>query len=635
MAATPQPLVYPSQPIARLSTSATSRTIGTMTLDDFEGDDTVDEKQHSKTTSDDLASPFLDLTIIPSEPIKAFRDLFEQIRYSNNPDDHEKLLSAYRTLADDPDLLAQLQPIDFMRAMNSCRDLLHVIPKMRRILFEDVNKTAHRDIPDLYHILLKTYIKLSDFKSCANLLHEMRNRNIKYNVFTYHIILDMCKHQNKSRDAIETLKEMRRDNIEITASTYLIMMTICARTKNKDLATEYFDEMSVKNINAEVVHYNALLNAYAHAKDLAGAREVFQMLEADGIPADPYTYAALIKALMNSRKTDEAHIIVKGLAARGINPNVKILAALGKEPTDILDRCIMSGVEVTQHDFNMLIIQALKANKFTQVQILLDQMHKQGHRPNVFTFTAMVDADIKMGKYQEAKDIFLAMQQANIQPDVIAYSAMISGALSQSTLQESLGILKDMVDDGLLPNLHTFNSLLSASVGEIGIEGFRTIRQTMLGLRVRPDTRTFNAFLSAYALQGNMDEMLRTLNDMKECKVKPDVLTYSILISGYLQNGDLRFAMEWYYKMIKGGFRPAAFLLNNLMAALHGSGEGQQVAMMWHEIHRMELQKDEQTFEIALEACQKYGLHDVRAQVEEELKNFLAARFRAEQYKLK
>jgi len=235
----------------------------------------------------------------------------------------------------------------------------------------------------------------------------------------------------------------------------------------------------------------------------------------------------------------------------------------------------------------------------------------------------MVDADIKMGKYQEAKEVFRAMQQANIQPDVIVYSAMISGALSQASLIESMEILKSMVGDGLLPNLHTFNSLLSASVGGIGIDSFKTIRDTMQALHVRPDQRSFNALLSAYALQGDMDEMLRALDDMKQSRVAPDALTYSILISGFLQNGDLRYAMEWYYKMMDGGFIPATFVINNLMAALHGSGQGQQVLMMWREMDRLKIKKNEQSFEIALEACEKFGLHDALPQIEEELKTYL------------
>ncbi|KAI8596527.1 hypothetical protein EDD21DRAFT_388018 [Dissophora ornata] len=543
---------------------------------------------------------FLDPTIIPPEPIKAFRDLYEEVRYSTNPDDHERLLSAYKALADDPNLLSQMQPADFMYALNSCRDLLHVIVRMRRIL-EDVDKTPYTDIPELYHILLKAYVKMSDFTSSGNLIDKMRQRNITFNTATYHVLFDICKHERKLNNAVGLLGQMRKLGVE-----------------------EFFDEMQLNGIEQDVAHYNALLNAFAQARDVDGARRVFEMMEDDGISADQYTYTAMVKVLMAHGKSQEANTLINGLAAKGLKPNAKVLTALGREPLEILNECRANGAPIAQHDFNMLIIQALKRNLFTQVPSLIQQMQGYGHRPNVYTFTAMIDADIKMGKYQEAKEVFRAMQKANIQPDVIAYSAMISGALSQASVKESMEILKAMVGDGLLPNLHTFNSLLSASVGEIGIDSFKTIRDTMQALHVRPDQRSFNALLSAYALQGDMDEMLRALDDMKHSRVAPDALTYSILISGFLQNGDLRYAMEWYYKMMDGGFIPATFVINNLMAALHGSGQGQQVLMMWREMDRLGIKKNEQSFEIGLEACEKFGLHDAIPQIEEELKIYLA-----------
>ncbi|CAO3568329.1 unnamed protein product [Mortierella alpina] len=572
-------------------------------------------------------SPFLDHSLVPPEPIVAYRTLYDQeIKVSTDPKDHERFLLLYRSLADDPHLFAQLQPIDFMIALNCCRDLYRCIPRMRRIL-KDVQQTPYFTIPDIHHILLKTFIKLSDFKSAANLIDELRKARIQFNTATYHIMLDMCKHEHQLNKATRILEEMRALKVPITTATYLIMITICARTKNPTLAREYFDEMPLLGMEHELSHYNALLNAYAHARNRDGARKVFEMMEEDGIQPDHYTYTAMVKTLLSHRSDPmRRHTALQLVQDAPIQPNAKLLAALGKQPEEIVNECIKNNVDMSLHDFNMFLISAIKSNKFSQVPYVLEQMTRRQLRPNVITFTAMLDADIKMGKYQEAKDVFRAMEQANIQPDVIAYSAMIAVALSQASVRESIDLLKAMIQDGLLPNRHTFNSLLSASVGEIGVDAIRIIRKTMDDLRVRPDQRSFNAILSAYALQGDMDEMLLTLDDMKRSRVPPDALTYSILISGFLQNGDLRYSMEWYYKMMHSGFVPATFLVNNLMAALHGSGQGQQVVMLFRDMERHGVRKNEQSFEIAMEACEKFGLEDARALIEDEFKDYLAVR---------
>ncbi|KAI1314842.1 hypothetical protein EDD11_001667 [Mortierella claussenii] len=600
-----------------------------------------DPEHHSKVVSatsiktgqelsfQDIETKFLDPTLDYPQPILDFRDLYRRLHHSTNPVDREEVLRVYRSLADDPEMLRWLQPLDFMIVMNSCRNLLHTIPRMHKILFDDASKTEHRDVVELYNILLKAYVKLSDYKSCSNVVDKMRrNKNIQFNnQATYHILLNICRHERRLKDAQGILNQMRRNKVEVNDWTYLVMLSVCMRCKNATMAREYFNEMPLMGMDHSVLHYNALLNTYAQARDLNGARDLFNMMEEEGIQPDQYTYLALIKAYKSAKRLPEAMEWIEQLKSRdGVKLNAKVLSALGKEPLEIVDQCTRDGVDLDENDFAMLIIRALKSNQFAHVATLMQEMHSRGHRPNVYTFTAMVDANIKMDKYQDAKDIFRAMQQANVQPDVIAYSALISGALSKASVQESMEILKEMVNDSLLPNLHTFNSLLSASVGEIGISGFKIIRETMEGLHIRPDHRSFNALLSAYALNGDMDEMLGALDDMRASHVRPDALTYSILIAGFLQNGDLRYAMEWYYKMIEGGHRPATFMFNNLMAALHMSGEGQRVMMLWHEMGRLRVKKNSRTFETVLETCEKYGMDDARVQVEEQLKLYLAGR---------
>lgn len=646
---------------SRFSTSATVQVIRAMTLDDLDldGDNhntpnrpRTQERHTTRapTSASTISSPasnaleaeaaaggektsrFLDPTIVPPEQIKQYRALGDTINSSSTLQEHEHFISVYRSIADEPTLLPQLQPKDFMQAMNSCRDMYRVVPRMRQIL-TDFEKSRQQNnqqqllIPEIYDILLRAFVKLSDFRSATNLIGEMkRKKGLQFGTSTYHIMLDLCKHERNLERARRLLKEMRDNKVEITSATYQIMLAVCSQAKNPQLAREYFDEMPLLGIDTDVNHYNALMNAYAHAKKLDGAKEVFEMMEEDGIPADQYTYAALIKALKSAHRTQEPAALIQTMRESGVQANVKILSALGMDSIEIMKDCKANNVEMKVGDFNTLITRALRGNQFANVPIIMQEMQERGIRPDVVTFTAMIDANIKMSKFTEAREIFRAMEQANIQPDVIAYSAMIAGALSHSTVQESIDILKNMINDGILPNRHTFNSLLSASVGEIGSDGLMVIRETMAALGVQPDRRSFNAIMSSHALEGDMDQVRRTLADMRRSKINPDALTYSVLISGYLQNGDLRYAMEWYYTMLDGGFKPAPFVMNNLMSALHGSGQGTQILVLWREMTQLGIRKNERSYEIMFDVCDEYSFDEQRPAIEEEFKTYLAHR---------
>lgn len=582
------------------------------------------------TTGREKTSRFLDPTIIPPEQIKKYRALADTITTSSTLQEHEHLIFVYRSIADDPVLLPQLQPKDFMQAMNSCRDMYRVVPRMRQIL-TDFEKSRQRGnqqqliIPEIYDILLRTFVKLSDFRSASNLIEEMKGKKgLQFGTSTYHIMLDLCKHERNLERAKRLLKQMRDSKVEITSATYQLMLAVCGQSKNPKMAREYFDEMPLLGIDTDVNHYNALMNAHALAKDLNGAKEIFEMMAEDGIPADQYTYAAMIKALKGAKRTHEPEALVRTMRESGVQANVKILSALGMDSIEIMKDCIANKVEIKVGDFNTLITRALRGNQFAKVPIIMQEMQERGIRPDVVTFTAMIDANLKMGKFSEAREVFRAMEQANIQPDVIAYSAMIAGALSHSNVQDSIEILKNMINDGILPNRHTFNSLLSASVGEIGSDGLVIIRETMAALGVKPDRRSFNAIMSSHALEGDMDQVRQTLADMRRSKIEPDALTYSVLISGYLQHGDLRYAMEWYYKMLDGGYKPAPFVMNNLMSALHGSGQGAQILMLWREMAHQGIRKNERTYEIMFDVCDEYNFDEQRPAIEEEFKNYLA-----------
>ncbi|KAG0050051.1 hypothetical protein BGZ83_005172 [Gryganskiella cystojenkinii] len=576
------------------------------------------------------------------ERIKSYREQYYALRaaLASSPtnitsntlikEKERQLLATYRALADDPVWLAQLQPIDFMFILNILRDQYQVIPKMQEIL-RDVRKSQHSKVPEIYHIVLKAYFKLSDFKSSSNLLESMKQDGIEFNTATYHIMLDICKHESKAEKARKLLHEMRAKKIEITTATYLLMITICGRTKRPKGAREYFDEMPRLGIERDITHYNALMSAYAHAKDYDAAKSLFElMLNSKGLEPNQYTYSAMVKACLSNKRIHDAEKVVKFMEEETGQPaNVQVLTALGiNSPLDIMQKCVEAEangrLKMTPHDFNVLLIKSIRTNHFTQTPLIMEEMAKHGFRPDLYTFQVMIDANIKMRNYPEAKSIFNAMKQSNIQPDVVAYSTLIAGALAQAGVPESIDILKIMVmEDGLLPNQYTFNSLLSASVGEVDVKAIKLIRNTMDAIGIRPDNRSFNALLSAYALEGDLDEMMATFDEMKASRVMPDKLTYSILISGFLQNGDLRYSMEWYYRMIEQGFTPAVFLVNNLMAALYGSGQGQQVILLAKEMERMSLRKNEQSFEILFETCEKYGLSDARSKLEEEYNDYL------------
>lgn len=58
-------------------------------------------------------------------------------------------------------------------------------------------------------------------------------------------------------------------------------------------------------------------------------------------------------------------------------------------------------------------------------------------KPDLRTFTVMVDAICKEGNVEEALDMVQMMIREGIMPDVVTYSALIDGYCLQSGLKEA------------------------------------------------------------------------------------------------------------------------------------------------------------------------------------------------------
>lgn len=56
---------------------------------------------------------------------------------------------------------------------------------------------------------------------------------------------------------------------------------------------------------------------------------------------------------------------------------------------------------------------------------IFDEMRSQRCKPNICTFTALVNALAREGLCEKAEEIFEQMQEAGYEPDVYAYNALM------------------------------------------------------------------------------------------------------------------------------------------------------------------------------------------------------------------
>ncbi|RUS33527.1 hypothetical protein BC938DRAFT_471226 [Jimgerdemannia flammicorona] len=433
-------------------------------------------------------------------------------------------------------------------------------------------------------------------------------------------------------------------------------------------ASLYFRQMSSKGIQPDTGAYNLLIAILVDNKDLERARALFEEMGANGIPHSVGTYHILIQAYQNARREDEMRGLYNRLKTAGIPPNSSIYAAMGWDPLNALEEMRMLDImPSTTRDFNMLISMAIKRNNFSAAFQIFQQMQEAGVQPDVVSHSLVIDALVKDQQPERAFELFDAMKKSGVEADVVTYTSLIQACVHTSDLNGALLLLETMRDHRITPNLHTFNALLSVVSSRKGLlDGDRdftmAIFHKMKDMRIFPDVRTYNLVLAVLSKQithltfpslspadstliphrnlasstfpspssadsilisqRNLAKMRSLYSEMRRLKGKssrPDFVTYSIMINSFLDAGDTRSAMGFYHDMrTHRGITLPVQIFNALMAACEQQGNPTQVIGLWKDMRMARVNPDQDSYDIVLEACRKYGHMDTWQMIQEQ-----------------
>lgn len=77
------------------------------------------------------------------------------------------------------------------------------------------------------------------------------------------------------------------------------------------------------------------------------------------------------------------------------------------------------------YSFNFLVSYNFQANRSYMAWKVFQEMRSQNCKPNICTYTAMVNAFARDGLCEKAEEVFEQLQEDGYEPDVYAYNALM------------------------------------------------------------------------------------------------------------------------------------------------------------------------------------------------------------------
>lgn len=333
-------------------------------------------------------------------------------------------------------------------------------------LFVEMEKRGiERDIYT-YNTLLDAACNGGRIDEAIDIMYEMDRKNMCPNEVTYSTMIRGCAKAGRLDKAISLFDEMKRTGIRVDRVSYNTQIGIYASIGRFELALEVAREMECRGFKWDVVTYNALLGGYGkqgmynEVKALFGemkmervsrnlltystlisvylkgglyreAMEVYREFKREGLKADVVFYSNLIDSLCKKGLVESSAMLLEEMTEKGIRPNVvtynSIINAFGQSAdgesrtgTDtsrsvVLQDATRRRFEYVEDDriikiFNELDCQSSgfekEDNKGRQEVLcvlgVFQKMHELKIKPNVVTFSAILNACSRCSSFEEA-----------------------------------------------------------------------------------------------------------------------------------------------------------------------------------------------------------------------------------------
>ncbi|KAM6541432.1 hypothetical protein CsatB_005879 [Cannabis sativa] len=273
-------------------------------------------------------------------------------------------------------------------------------------LFSDMKYMAIALDRVLYNILLSVYAKLGRFEDAMSVCREMDNAGITKDVVSYNALLGGYGKQGKYDEVKRMYQHMKEDRLSPNLLTYSTLIDVYSKGGLYKEAMEVFREFKQAGLKADVVLYSELINALCKNGMVESAVSLLDEMTKEGIRPNVITYNSIIDAFGRPEELgsslDAAASVESKFKAKSSVPNPRedaIESEVGNKADSQIIK--MFGQLAAGKEGQW------KNNKKGSQEILcilgvFQKMHKLNIKPNVVTFSAILNACSRCNSFEEA-----------------------------------------------------------------------------------------------------------------------------------------------------------------------------------------------------------------------------------------
>ncbi|WVZ19178.1 hypothetical protein V8G54_006500 [Vigna mungo] len=456
---------------------------------------------------------------------------------------------------------------------------------------------GYKASPTTYNALIQVFLRADKLDTAYLVQKEMSNSGFFMDGYTLSCFAySLCK-AGRCGDALSLIE--KEEFVPDTVFYNRMLSGLCEASRFEE-AMQILDRMRLNSCIPNVVTYRTLVSGCLWKGQLGRCKRILSMMMTEGCNPNREMFNSLVHAFCKSRDYSYAYKLFRKMDNCGCQPsylsyNIFIGSICSNE--ELLDSDLLELAEkaysemldsgVVLNKINMMLVEGCKPNVVTYTA-LIDGHCKAGQidkacqiyarmqgdmecsdmdmyfklddngseTPNIITYGALVDGLCKANRVKEARELLDTMSINGCEPNQIVYDALIDGFCKTGELESAREVFVKMSERGYSPNLYTYSSLINSLFKEKRLDLVLKVLSKMLENSCTPNVVIYTEMIDGLCKVGKADEAYKLMLKMEEVGCYPNVVTYTAMIDGLGKLGKIEQCLELYTGMCSKGCAP-------------------------------------------------------------------------------
>uniref|UniRef100_A0A2N9J388 DYW domain-containing protein n=1 Tax=Fagus sylvatica TaxID=28930 RepID=A0A2N9J388_FAGSY len=473
---------------------------------------------------------------------------------------------------------------------------------------ESANQVFH-EMPDKEDLLWNEVI-MENLRNerCVEALDFFRDMNVsigKINCGTIVKVLQACVKMGALNEGKQIHGYVLRCGLESNLSICNSLISLYSKNDRLELARIVFESMRDRNLSS----WNSIISGYAGLGCLNVARDLFHEMEVSGVKPDIITWNCLLSGHSLHGSFKEVVNILQRMQGVGCRPNSSSITSVIKAVIKL--GFINFGKEIhgyvtrnaLDHDVYVgtsLLDMYVKTNCLTSARAVFNNMKNR----NIFAWNSLISGYSYKGLFEDAEKLLNQMEKEGIKPDLVTWNGLVSGYSMWGCSKEALAVIHRIRSSGLTPNVVSWTALISGCSQNESYEASYEFFIQMQEEGIKPNSATISSLLRTCAGLSllHKGEEIHCLSI--KYGVTEDAFVATSLIDMYSKSGKLKNAHEVFRKIQNKTLAS----WNSMIMGFAIYGFGREVISLFDEMCGVGIQPDSVTFTAVLSGCKNTGL---------------------------